>query len=177
MGGAQNADEIVNDRRILRWLSVALVAAALPTLWLQPTTSLRPDLSEIAVAIEHEQDHLLSAELDSMLSTSSLVRIFDLRDSVAYAKGHVPGAIRTTITELLRLSPSRELTTILYSDGGVHAGQAWTLMRAAGHERIFTLLGGWNSWKEHHPDAIKPHPTPASPNNTLRERERLLGEC
>lgn len=170
----------MTDRRILRWVSVLLLGSALPALWTTSSRPARPALADIAGAIEREEDHLTPSELDSVLASSANVRIYDLRDSAAYAEGHLPGAVRSTLRELVGLEPIPGLTMVLYSEGGVHAGQAWTLLRANGHERVFTLLGGWKGWMERHAKVMTPRPRPERPvvpDNSLRERERLLGEC
>ncbi len=37
---------------------------------------------------------------------------------------------------------------VLYSEGGIHAAQAWMLMRAQGHAAVYTVLGGLDGWKD-----------------------------
>jgi len=37
---------------------------------------------------------------------------------------------------------------VLYSDGGIHAAQAWMLMQAQGYRAVYTVLGGLEGWKD-----------------------------
>ena len=35
---------------------------------------------------------------------------------------------------------------MLYSQGGAHAAQAWVMLRASGHRRVYFLRGGMDEW-------------------------------
>lgn len=113
------------------------------------------DVQELAHTIEREDDHVTVDELASMLMEGNhRLRILDLRDSASYAQYHLPAAERIGISQLMneRLLPGD--TTVLYSDGGIHAAQAWMLLAAKGHKNVYTLRGGLNEWND---EVVFPH--------------------
>jgi len=107
------------------------------------------DVHELAHTIEREDDHITVDELASMLmERNHRLRILDLRDSASYAQYHIPSAERIGITQLMDERLLHGDTTVLYSDGGIHAAQAWMLLAAKGHKNVYTLLGGLNEWND-----------------------------
>ena len=52
-----------------------------------------------------------------------------------------------TLQELLNGGIKRNVVVVLYSDGGIHASQAWILLKTQRFDSIFTLLGGFTGWK------------------------------
>lgn len=171
----------MSDRRILIGVTVLFVLAVIPVLFVRPprpVVSAEPELVRLAALIDQEHDHLTLDEVDSLLAADSPLTIYDLRDSIAYESGHLPSAVRTTVADLLLLTPDSASHILLYSEGGVHAGQAWVLMKAAGHPHVHTLLGSWSAWSAAHPRRLpRRTPSPPKPQNNSRERERSNGEC
>ncbi|HUL80395.1 MAG TPA: rhodanese-like domain-containing protein, partial [Vicinamibacteria bacterium] len=37
---------------------------------------------------------------------------------------------------------------VLYGDGGIHAAQAWMVLKGKGYTSVYTLLEGLDAWKE-----------------------------
>ncbi len=72
-----------------------------------------------------------------------------------------------TLTALPDASLLANEKVVLYSEGGIHASQAWMLLRAKGFKNVYTLKGGLDQWKE---DVL--FPTLAE-NATPQERARF----
>lgn len=107
------------------------------------------DLTELARVIEQEDDHVTADELAAMLKEGNTgLRVIDLRDSLAYLQYHIPTAERATISELIGMSLRPTDTVVLYSEGGIHAAQAWMLLALKGHRNVLTLKGGLLEWEE-----------------------------
>jgi len=107
------------------------------------------DLRELASIIEREEDHVSPQQLASMImNQSGMFRLIDIRDSVSYAASHIRGAEHVGLSSLLasRLKPLE--TLVLYSDGGIHASQAWILLKARGLKNVYTLRGGLDLWRD-----------------------------
>ncbi len=141
-----------------RYLAVGALVLGLLALFVRnPKEShqIDVDVQELARTIEREEDHVTVDELASMLMDGNhRLRILDLRDSASYAQYHLPAAQRIGISQLMdeRLLPGD--TTVLYSDGGIHAAQAWMLLAAKGHRNVFTLRGGLSEWND---EVLFPH--------------------
>lgn len=105
------------------------------------------DLKELARAIESENDHIGADQLAEWIMLKSPVRVIDLRDSVSFATYHIPTAECITMEKLLEESASKNEKLVLYSEGGIHAAQAWMLLKAKGHTNVYTLKGGLEAWK------------------------------
>jgi rhodanese-related sulfurtransferase len=104
---------------------------------------------DLLATIQQEADHVAPSDLAAWIIEGRRdYRLLDLRDEKAYGEYHVPTAESVPI-EALRdavLLPNEKL--VLYSDGGIHAAQAWMLLRARGHRAAYTLRGGLDAWKE-----------------------------
>jgi rhodanese-related sulfurtransferase len=106
------------------------------------------DLNELARAIESENDHVSADQLAEWIMLKSPVRVIDLRDSTAFASYHIPTAESLTLEDLLKEHTLKDRMLVLYSEGGIHAAQAWMLLKAQGHTNVSTLKGGLTSWNE-----------------------------
>ena len=106
------------------------------------------DLKELARAIESENDHISADQLAEWIMLKSPVRVIDLRDSISFLTYHIPTAECMTMEKLLEENTSKDGKLVLYSEGGIHAAQAWMLLKGKGHTNVYTLKGGLTSWKE-----------------------------
>lgn len=130
---------------------VALLAALLALLVQNPKERRRVSLAldDLARIIESEEDHVTADELASMLKEGiGRLRVIDLRDSLSFLQYHIPTAERHSIPELVEMPLRTTDTLVLYSEGGVHAAQAWMLLAVQGHRNVTTLKGGLLAWKE-----------------------------
>jgi rhodanese-related sulfurtransferase len=107
------------------------------------------DVAELARVVSHEEDHVTALELAQWIrGRYDGLRVVDVRDSAAYAEYHIPSAERLDLDSLVKATFQANETIVLYSDGGAHAAQGWTLLRALGYRRVFFLRGGLNEWLE-----------------------------
>jgi rhodanese-related sulfurtransferase len=110
---------------------------------------LRPriDTAALAAEIDAERDHVSALELgERIMRGDKTLRVLDLRSTAEFEQDHIPGAHRTSITELVRNPPPGDADLVLYSEGGSHAAQAWVLLRARGFRRVFFLREGLYEW-------------------------------
>ena len=131
--------------------AIAFVLASLAMVARNPKESgrLSMDVQELARMIQREEDHVTAEELASFLMNGrGNIRLIDLRDSAMYASYHIPPAVRLDIAEVVQSPISKSDTVVLYSEGGIHAAQAWVLMAAQGYRNVFTLRGGLLEWNE-----------------------------
>ena len=107
------------------------------------------DIRELATIIDHEGDHVTAGELASFIVEGrSDYRLIDLRSEPEYAEYHIPTAENVTLAALPDAPLLANEKVILYSEGGIHASQAWMLMRAKGLRNVYTLKGGLDQWKD-----------------------------
>jgi rhodanese-related sulfurtransferase len=107
------------------------------------------DLQKLAHSIETEEDHIAPTELAlRIMNNQDRLRIIDVRDSASFADYHIPGATRHDIQSLLLAQFRPNETLVIYSDGGIHASQAWFLLRMRGLENAYTLRGGLALWND-----------------------------
>jgi hypothetical protein len=145
---------------MMRWLSrlstnqrLALVAfmLGLVAVFARPTQGGSVTLSpqELAVIVQKEVDHVRPLELaDWIIKGRVDYRLIDLRDEQAFAAYHIPGAENIQLAALPSSDLARNEKVVLYSDGGIHAAQAWFLLRAKGFRAVYMLFGGLDGWKE-----------------------------
>lgn len=125
------------------------------------------DTQELATLVESKVDHVLPVDLaDSIIRGASDYRLVDLRDAAAFATYHIPSAENIPLTQLPDSGLARNEKIVLYSDGGIHAAQAWMLMRAQGYKGVTTLFGGLDGWKD---DVVFPV-APANPTTAETAR-------
>lgn len=126
------------------------------------------DVKELATIIDKEGDHVTASELAGwIVAGRSDYRLIDLRTEKEYGEYHLPTAENVTLTALPDSSLLANEKVILYSDGGIHASQAWMLLRAKGFKNAYTLKGGLDQWKE---DVLFPA---LAENATAQERARF----
>lgn len=124
------------------------------------------DLDELARVIDQEDDHVTADELAAMLKEGNAgLRVIDLRDSLAYLEYHIPTAERVPISGLVNISVRPSDTVVLYSEGGIHAAQAWMLLAVRGHRNVLTLKGGLMAWRERSA-RTRPRPSTSRPDST-----------
>ena len=101
----------------------------------------------LADEITREADHVTALELAAWIrERRPRLRVIDVRPDSEYAAYHVPTAERMTLTQVAEAPFVAGETVVLYSEGGAHAAQAWFLLRARGHERVFFLREGLYEW-------------------------------
>ena len=132
---------------------LAIVAVALGALALFSVPHRGPvvtlDTRELAQIVEQEVDHVTPSELAAwIVQGRSDYRLIDLRAASDYVAYHIPTAENVTVAALPEFPFQRTEKIVLYSDGGIHAAQAWMLMQAQGYRAVYTVLGGLEGWKD-----------------------------
>jgi rhodanese-related sulfurtransferase len=107
------------------------------------------DTKQLAAIIEKEDDHVTVSELAGwIIEGRSDYRLLDLRSAGEYAAYHIPTAENVPLSALVEAPLERTERVVLYSEGGIHASQAWMLMQARGFKSVYTLKGGLDEWKD-----------------------------
>ena len=140
------------DRKLVRLLALAAIALAVMAPFVgSPYMAAHAsiDVTELARVVAKEEDHVTALELAQWIKDRRTgLRVLDIREPDAYAVYHIPTAERLPLDSLV-VTPFRiDETLVLYSDGGAHAAQGWTFLRALGYRRVFFLRGGLNEWLE-----------------------------
>lgn len=52
-----------------------------------------------------------------------------------------------TLSGLINSSMRKDELIILYSEGGIHAGQAWVMLKAKHFQNVFIISGGLAAWR------------------------------
>ena len=117
--------------------------------------------------VEKEVDHVKPAELAAWIVEGRTdYRLLDLRSEAEFAAYHVPTAENVPVSALPDFPLLPREKVVLYSEGGIHAAQAWFLLRAQGHTAVYTVLGGLDGWKD---EVLFPEmPADASPQELAR---------
>jgi rhodanese-related sulfurtransferase len=107
------------------------------------------DVKELATTIEKEADHVTVQDLAAwIVEGRSEYRLVDLRPQAEFVAYHIPTAENVALSSLPDFPFERTEKIVLCSEGGVHAYQAWMLMRALGFKAVYTLKGGLDEWKD-----------------------------
>jgi rhodanese-related sulfurtransferase len=135
------------------------------------TVSLDPQ--ELALAVQREADHVaVGALADDLVKGQADYRVIDVRSEAAYAAYHVPSAENVPIASLAAADLPRNEKLVLYGDDGVHAAQAWFLLKARGYRGVYMLRGGLAEWKEQVLYPVMSEPATA---DARRENDRRIG--
>lgn len=134
-------------RRLLAGLAVSLGGIAPFAGEPHPPRQARFDTVAVAAQVAREEDHVTARELAAWIrARKDGLRVIDLRSREEFAAHHLPAARPATIEDVVKTRFAPDDTLVLYSAGGAHAAQAWVLLRAAGHERVYFLRGGHREW-------------------------------
>jgi uncharacterized protein len=106
------------------------------------------DTSRFAALVDQTTDHVDASEIaDWIIAGRADYTLIDLRSEADYAKYHIPGARNVPLADLTADVAPRTEKIVLYSEGGIHAAQAWLLLKAEGFKAVYSILGGIDDWK------------------------------
>lgn len=106
------------------------------------------DLRDMAIAIDKKTDHVSATDLADWIIEGKIIRLIDVREAEAFAEYHIPGAESCQLAGLLDYPIERNEEIVLYSGGGYHAFQAWSLLKAKDYKAVYVLFDGLNGWKD-----------------------------
>jgi rhodanese-related sulfurtransferase len=142
-------------------LAVALGAVAVFAN-VSPGHTVTLDARDLLTAVERREDHVTPAELASwIIEGRADYRLVDLRNEKAFAEYHVPTAENVPLATVADGGLGRTEKIVLYGDGGIHAAQAWMVLKGRGYTQAYTLLGGLEAWKDEVLFPVAP-PSPTS---------------
>ena len=140
------------ERSVVRLLAISAAALAVVAPFVGSPYAAQHasiDVTELARVVAREEDHVTAVELAQWIKERRPdLRVIDVRDADAFATYHIPTAARLSLDSLVETPFRPSDTIVLYSDGGAHAAQGWTFLRALGYRRVFFLRGGLNEWLE-----------------------------
>ncbi|PTY06596.1 hypothetical protein DB347_11185 [Opitutaceae bacterium EW11] len=107
------------------------------------------DVRELALEAGTKTDHVSAPDLaDWIIEGRNDFILVDVREAKDFAEYHIPGAINVPLASLSGDFADRNERIVFYSDGGIHAAQAWLLLRSLGYRGVYLLFGGLEEWKD-----------------------------
>lgn len=107
------------------------------------------DAKELALIVHNQVDHVSPLELaDWIIEGKADYRLVDIRNPEEYAVYHIPTSENVPLAVLTEDWFLRNEKIILYSEGGIHAAQAWFLLKGQGYGAVYMLMGGLEGWKD-----------------------------
>jgi len=104
---------------------------------------------ELLTGVERQEDHVTPGELAAwIIEGRTDYRLVDVRDEKAFAEYHIPTAENVPLATVTDGMLGRTDKIVLYGDGGIHAAQAWMVLKGRGYTRAYTLLEGLDAWKD-----------------------------
>jgi len=109
----------------------------------------RVDTKQLALDAGSKADHVSAAQLaDWIVEGRNDFLLIDVRDAAEFAAYHIPGARHVPLAELTSDFVARNERIVVCSEGGIHAAQAWYLLRSLGFPAVYLLFGGLEEWKD-----------------------------
>lgn len=107
------------------------------------------DVATMARLIMDGDDHVSALTLAAWIRARKRgLRVIDVRPADAFREHALPTAENMPLDVLLRTRFAADEVLVLYSEGGAHAGQAWTLLRAMGVHNAWFIAGGMADWHD-----------------------------
>jgi rhodanese-related sulfurtransferase len=112
------------------------------------------DAQAMARLIMDGEDHVSALTLAAWIRASKPgLRVIDVRSPGEFREFAIPTAENLPLDVLLQTRFGAGDVIVLYSEGGAHAGQAWTLLRAMGVHNAWFIAGGLADW---HDEVLEP---------------------
>jgi hypothetical protein len=107
------------------------------------------NVKELGLLVEKQTDHVSVEELaDWIIKGRADYRLIDVRSPKEYEEYFIPTAENIPVASLLDAGLQRNEKLILYSEGGIHAAQAWFLLKAQRYNNSYILKDGLAEWKD-----------------------------
>jgi rhodanese-related sulfurtransferase len=154
----------LNQKLGLAALSLGLLAVFANV---EPPRTTRVNEKELLTSVARKEDHVTPQELAAWIVEGRAdYRLVDIREPGAYAQYHIPTAENVPLATVADGALGRTQNIVLYGDGGIHAAQAWMVLKGRGYTSVHTLLEGLDAWKS---DVLFPEqPKNPSPDEAAR---------
>ena len=107
------------------------------------------DAEAMVRLIMNGEDHVSALTLAKWIRAGKPgLRVIDVRSPGEFSEFAIPTAENLPLDVLLRTRFNADDVLVLYSEGGAHAGQAWTLLRAMGVHNAWFIAGGLADWRD-----------------------------
>ena len=107
------------------------------------------NVKELALLVEKQTDHVSVEELaDWIIKGRADHRLIDVRSVKEYEEYYIPTDENIPVASLFDAGLQRNEKLILYSEGGIHAAQAWFLLKAQRYNNSYILKDGLAEWKD-----------------------------
>lgn len=107
------------------------------------------NVKELGLLVEKQTDHVSVEELaDWIIKGRVDYRLIDVRSPKEYEAYHIPTAENIPVASLFDAGLQRNEKIILYSEGGIHAAQAWFLLKTQRYDNSYILKDGLVEWKD-----------------------------
>ena len=127
-----------------------------------PGHTVRLNAKDLLTGVARGEDHVTPGELAAwIVEGRNDYRLVDVRDEKAFAEYHIPTAENVPLATVTDGALGRTDRIVLYGDGGIHAAQAWMVLKGKGYTQVYTLLEGLDAWKDEVLFPVMPQsPTP-----------------
>jgi len=127
-----------------------------------PGHTVTVNAKELLTSVERKEDHVAPSELAAwIIEGRADYRLVDIRDPQPFAEYHIPTAENVPLATVADGALGRIDKIVLYGDGGIHAAQAWMVLKGRGYTQVYTLLEGLDAWKDEVLFPVMPaNPTP-----------------
>jgi rhodanese-related sulfurtransferase len=107
------------------------------------------NVKELGLLVEKQTDHVSVEELaDWIIKGRADYRLIDVRGEGEYREYHIPTAENIPVGSLFDAGLQRNEKLVLYSEGGIHAAQAWFLLKAQQYNNSYILKDGLAEWND-----------------------------
>ncbi len=91
-------------------------------------------------------------EIDNLLSEKEVI-VADVRDKESYDEGHIHNAIHLSVAALQDFCAEADKTQpiVVYCYHGISSQSVAQHLVDQGFTEVYSLIGGYETWREHHP--------------------------
>lgn len=111
----------------------------------------RLNRDELLRLAKSEITEISAQDLKSRLTAGEDLTVVDIREREEFVQGYIPDAIFIPRGHLeLQIEqhqPDREKPVVVYCAGGVRSALAARNLKEMGYEKVISLIGGFNGWK------------------------------
>jgi len=102
---------------------------------------------------------LTHIELDQMIHDREDLIIADVRDQESYEEAHIRNALHLSMSMLQDFcdDSDKEKPIVVYCYHGVSSQSVAQHLIEQGFTEVYSLIGGFETWKEHHPTSDASH--------------------